>query len=191
MNLALFIVLSAVVSVSAPVLAWNIRTHMVSGSIAYQILLRDTPATITKVRAILEKHPWYDAQWQHEIAKLPESQRDEMLFMLATRWADDIRMEARLQREVVWHFINWPFKPEGEPESIKPLPPRPDNILSAIADNQRTLRSEAPSDKRAIALAWLFHLVGDVHQPLHTVHYSRGNTRPVIAAVMKCVSAWH
>jgi hypothetical protein len=42
------------------------------------------------------------------------------------------------------------------------------NILSAINENQRILRSEAPPDQRATALAWLFHLVGDVHQPLHT-----------------------
>jgi len=40
---------------------------------------------------------------------------------------------------------------------------------------------------RAIALAWLFHLVGDVHQPLHTVQlFSREYPRTVIVAAMKC-----
>src|SRR6185295_2416528 len=92
----------------------------------------------------------------------------EMLFMMAARWADDIRTQAKLQREVVWHFINWPFKPEGEPDSINPLRPRPNNILTAIAENEKEFRSAAPDDKRAIALAWLFHLVGDIH-PLHTI----------------------
>ena len=55
--------------------------------------------------------------------------------MLAARWADDIRMQAKLQREVKWHYINFPFKPAGEPEDIKPLPPDPDNILSALAES--------------------------------------------------------
>ena len=34
---------------------------------------------------------------------------------------------------------------------------------------RRIVKSQVSADKRAIALAWLFHLVGDVHQPLHTV----------------------
>ena len=89
--------------------------------------------------------------------------------MLAARWADDIRMQAKLQRQTRWHYINFPFKPASEPEDIKPLAPHPDNILSAMAENRRIVKSQVSADKRAIALAWLFHLVGDVHQPLHTV----------------------
>jgi S1/P1 Nuclease len=92
-----------------------------------------------------------------------------MLFMLAARWADDIRLQAKLHCQAKWHYINFPFKPSGEPEDIKPQPPDPDNILSALAENERILKSQVLADKRAIALAWLFHLVGDVHQPLHTV----------------------
>ena len=48
-------------------------------------------------------------------------------------------------------------------------PHDPDNILSALAENQRRVKSQVSADQRAIALAWLLHLVGDVHQPLHTV----------------------
>jgi hypothetical protein len=46
--------------------------------------------------------------------------------------------------------------------------PGPDNILSAFAENQRSVKSHAPIDQRAIALAWLFHHGGDANQPLHT-----------------------
>jgi hypothetical protein len=92
-------------------LAWNIPGHMLSGSIAYRRLYRDSPATIARVRTILEKHPWYADRWRDDIAKLPDSQHGEMLFMLAARWADDIRMQAKLQRETKWHYINFPFKP--------------------------------------------------------------------------------
>src|SRR5947208_1525758 len=31
------------------------------------------------------------------------------------------------------------------------------------------LRSTAPERTKAVALCWIFHLIGDVHQPLHTV----------------------
>ena len=100
--------------------------------------------------------------------------------MWAARWADDIRTQARLQREVVWHYINYPFKPEREPEHINPLPPHRENILTAIAENKLVVGESIEPEKRAIALTWLFHLVGDVHQPLHAIQlftreYSNGD----------------
>ena len=52
---------------------------------------------------------------------------------------------------------------------LKPLPPDPDNILSALAENQRRVKSQVSADQRAIALAWLLHLVVTFAQLLHTV----------------------
>ena len=37
-----------------------------------------------------------------------------------------------------------------------------------MAENRRTLANDNDPERKAIALAWLFHLVGDMHQPLHT-----------------------
>jgi len=56
-------------------------------------------------------------------------------FMLAACWADDIRTRDGSESHPAWHFINWPFKPEGEPESVRQLPPSSDNILTAFAEN--------------------------------------------------------
>jgi len=42
------------------------------------------------------------------------------------------------------------------------------NILTALAENERVVKKESDPERRAIAVAWLFHLVGDIHQPLHT-----------------------
>lgn len=142
---------------------------MISGAIAYRILQGENLRTVSAVQAILEKHPSYVERWRDEIERVPEPQRSEALFMLAARWADDIRTHAKAQFETRWHYINWPFKPAGEPDDVKPLPPLPANILTALAENERIVKSEPTTDQRAIALAWLFHLVGDVHQPLHTV----------------------
>jgi hypothetical protein len=70
------------------VLAWNIPGHMLSGAITYQILQRENPSAITTVRSVLEKNPWYETRWKAQLDELPQSERDEMLFMLAARWAD-------------------------------------------------------------------------------------------------------
>ena len=74
-----------------PASAWNIPGHMLSATIAYQVLQQENPSTIEKVRAVLEKHPWYANQWQARLQDVPVADRDLVLFMQASRWADDIR----------------------------------------------------------------------------------------------------
>jgi S1/P1 Nuclease len=148
--------------------AWNHPGHMLSGVITYQILQRESPATIQTMRSILQMHPWYESLWREELGKLPQAERDETLFKLAARWADDIRRRDPAENRPLWHFINWPFKPEGEPESVQTKPPAKENIVTAIVANERLART-AVADQRAIAVSWLFHLAGDIHQPLHTI----------------------
>ena len=66
-----------------------------------------------------------------------------------------------------WHYIDFPFKPVGEPASIQVVQPPRENIVTAIEENERIVSSGSESTRRGVALAWLFHLLGDVHQPLH------------------------
>lgn len=149
--------------------AWNLAGHMLSGMIAYQILQRESPATIPAVRSILEKNPWYESRWKAQLDKLPESDRDEMLFMLATRWADDVRTKDRPQSHPLWHHISLPFKPVGEPDWVRTEPPQSENIVSAMTKNEGIALNGTDPETRAIALTWLFHLSGDIHEPLHTI----------------------
>ena len=156
-----FILLSAA---PLPGYAWNIPGHMLSGAITYQIVSSESPATIATIKAILQKHPWYETHWKEQLDKLPDSERDEMFFMLAPRWSDDIRTRDRTQHRGPWHYINWPFKPQ----SVETKPAQEVNILTALAENERIGRTTSDPEKKAIALTWLFHLVGDIHQPLHS-----------------------
>jgi hypothetical protein len=47
---------------------------------------RENPSTIPIVRSVLEKNSWYETRWKPQLEKLPETERDELLFMLAARW---------------------------------------------------------------------------------------------------------
>src|SRR5215467_12865482 len=98
--------------------------------------------------------------------------------MQAARWADDIRTNDKQQHRAPWHYINWPFKPDKEPASVQTREPEPVNILTAMVENQRIVANNP--ERKAIALASLFHLVRDIHQPLHTaqlftVDYPKGD----------------
>jgi S1/P1 Nuclease len=103
-----------------------------------------------------------------------------VLFMQAARWPDDIRIRDNAQNRPPWHYINLPFKPEGQPPTVQIRESESVNILTALAENESVLKKESDPERKALALAWLFHLVGDIHQPLHTaqlftIEYPQGD----------------
>lgn len=66
-----------------------------------------------------------------------------------------------------FHFIDIPFK-DGGPAN-PPLPPAP-HVLSKLAEYTDFFK-QGSGDKteKGDAVSWLFHLVGDVHLPLHCI----------------------
>jgi hypothetical protein len=86
-----------------------------------------------------------------------------------------------------WHYINLPFKPDGQPASVQIRDPEPVNILTAMAENEGVVRKVNDGERKAIALAWLFHLVCDIHQPLHTAQLFTVDYRRAIGAATKSV----
>jgi hypothetical protein len=150
--------------------AWNPPAHIVTGSIAYRTLLQDPDqrAILAMIRPFLYvKSLDPDGALQRQTQNLTAREADEMRFIVTAAWADLVRKADPAQHRDRWHYINWPFKPEGEPASIVPRPPHSENILAALAHNERVLQSARSQDQRAIAFAWILHLVGDVHQLLH------------------------
>lgn len=84
----------------------------------------------------------------------------------ASIWPDRIRGEAQWAHTRDWHYLNiaddLPFEllVQGEPGHGR--------LLDAIRENLDLLRNSdvAPASRRA-ALAFVVHLVADLHQPLH------------------------
>ena len=117
MSLIASVLLLILAVLPLPANAWNIPGHMLSGAITYQVLRQENPPTIEKVKVVLERHPWYANQWQARLQDAPVSERDLVLFMQEARWPDDIRSNDKAQNRPPWHFINFPFKPDGQPPS--------------------------------------------------------------------------
>ena len=138
---SLTVVLTAIMALSSTAVAWNIPGHMLSAALAYQVLQQENLQTIEKVRATLEKHPWYANQWQTRLQDVPVADRDMLLFMRASRCADDIRTQDKAQSRPSWHYINLPFKPEGQPADVQIREPEPVNILTAMAENEKVVKS--------------------------------------------------
>ena len=172
-----------------PALAWNDRGHMSVGYVAYRRL---KPAARNRVNTLLKLHPKY-SDWSARVDKqMPGAGADEknmMIFMLATVWADKIKREPGYQQDGTecgnrpdgspdpgrntgygdrlmhkyWHFIDTPFSTDGT--ALPPIPTP--NAQERIALFRTVLASSAPDPLKSYDLVWLLHLVGDIHQPLH------------------------
>lgn len=138
-------------TLTLPLLAWNETGHKTVASLAYQNLKKPVR---DRVDALLRQHPHY-ANFQGPP------------FLAAACWPDVIRGNPQYDH-ANWHYINVPFSPDNTP--FPPVDYDAPGALSKIREFRKTVGDPAvPEPERAIQLAWLLHLVGDLHQPLHTV----------------------
>jgi hypothetical protein len=97
----------------------------------------------------------------------------------ASTWPDDIR---GIRPEASpWHYIDVP-RGTTHREVEKFCDPKEGCVTRAITDQLAILRSaEADPQKRADALRFVIHFVGDLHQPLHAItnNDQGGNCVPV------------
>lgn len=161
--------------------AWSKSGHMLTGAIAHQDLKQRDPAAAKVVAELLwnstlpKIHKEADSYYSHDMD--PQFR----FFLAAARWADDVR-DLKEEHQKYWHFINIPYKPDGEPNWIRPSNPKRSNIKVTLTEQIKILRDEDSTDAdKAKALVWVFHLVGDIHQPLHTIaifskQYPRGDS---------------
>ena len=133
--------------------------------------------SIALLVAIAPSYGWtWGSQGHQIIATIAQSQltpaaRKEVDRLLAlvlgatlesvSTWADEHRNPAT----AAWHYINMPRGNcvyEAERDC-------PDGrcVVEAIQRQADILQSSASDDKKLLALKYLVHFVGDVHQPLH------------------------
>jgi len=166
------------VAVAGPARAWDDFGHMEVAAAAYKKLGAKTK---TRVDALLRLNPHY-GDW---IVGAKKRDQARVAFLRAATWADAIKSDrsykdddqsagtagqnlgyADLLRHKYWHFVDSPFSPDGTALVDAPAP----NALTQITLFKQALCSATASDDlKGYDLVWLLHLVGDVHQPLHTV----------------------
>ena len=146
--------------------AWNGGGHMVTGAVAYALLEKDAPDVLAKAVAILYAHPQYEKLWKKGCEARPADEQALYLFMVAGKWADDIRGTDYDRPK--WHYTNYGYKPAGQPDTVVAGTPDPDeDIVKAYALNYDRLKAGPEGVDRAVPLCWVFHLVADIHMPLH------------------------
>jgi len=145
--------------------AWHDTGHMVVAQIAY---LRLTPAAKAKVDSLFVtpqgKRPLIYLCAGYYTPETCEKTYDPVTIAV---WMDDFRGDSLNDPYAPWHYVDFPFF-DGVPERAG-AGPEPENALARINWAVNSLRrGTTGKDKTDAELTgFLFHLVGDVHQPLH------------------------
>ncbi len=164
--------ISLVLCFSMPVFAWDETGHKIVAYIAWQQM---TPETREKVIKILRSAP-EDAQlstfYDFYAPRSEEAKRREF-FMLAAIWPDMIKEQSLKTRFSTyshsdWHYHDtmWTMK-DGKVLFLKDEG-KGNLLIEKISEFDKVIRGSAPNSEKAIAIVWLEHLIGDLHQPLHT-----------------------
>jgi hypothetical protein len=173
---------------ASPALAWHDAGHRKTATIAFDAMTAKERQTVI---GVLLSHPRIKEDFQ---ARMPDSissgttdDQGRWLLGQASIWPDLVKtLDDDIRREFnrsQWHYINAIVYLSDEDEAafggsfdhnmstIFEPPLRQNlNIIQALRGNLIVWRSDTASEtEKAVALCWVLHLTGDLHQPLHNV----------------------
>ena len=105
-----------------------------------------------------------ERQLTSETREIVRELLDGQSLAVASTWADEMRSNPNFDKYAKWHYVNLPLDKEyGEIEHTQ------DNVVIIINQAIDTLKNNSTTrDVKQFYLKYLIHMVGDLHQPLHT-----------------------
>jgi S1/P1 Nuclease len=161
------------ISLAVPAFAWDETGHKITAYIAWQQM---TPEVRDKVIKILRNAP-EDSQigtFYIGYGSRTRESRAREFFMITATWPDIIkdddfptRFNKYAKDHSDWHYVNnfWEWK-DGKAVKVEGIEPA-GRVMKKLDDFNQLIRSTASDADKAVAIAWLEHLIGDIHQPLH------------------------
>ena len=171
--LILFFVTVIAAGLASNAFAWDDVGHKITAYAAWQ---RMTPATRENVIRVLRQAP-EDAQLSTFYALYgpePEETRKREFFELVASWADIVRDRAFDTRYKKYHKSNWHYDDifwrqiDGKAQMVTGMEEGGQGVKRLIEFDKELRDPSTPDKEKAIAIAWLMHIGGDLHQPLHT-----------------------
>lgn len=156
-----------------PALGWDDVGHKITGYIAWQ---RMSPHARENVVRILRAAPEDSQLGTFYKFYGPESDEIKRMeyFMFVPSWADFIRDRTFETRYRKYHKTNWHYddifwkQVDGRVERLSGFE-EGGQAIPRLVEFDKVIRNPSASNAdKAIAIAWILHLAGDLHQPLHT-----------------------
>ena len=155
--------------------AWDATGHQVVARIAWDQMQPRTRQVAMDLLKAAPQDAGLLSLLSDDARSLPDRERE--FFARASTWPDIVRDEhfpgrRKAYHHSTWHYINYFWEkpgPNARPRDREDLKPDPENVVERLQHFQTALGDTSrEKSTRAIDLAWVLHLVGDIHQPLHT-----------------------
>ncbi len=141
-------------------LSWGAGGHMIVAKVAFDRLNPHAKAEVAKLLAMPIKKDGLSPKSKQLLDSVTAKSKD---FVNAAHWPDDLRPIPEFDSFKELHFIDTAFSDDGTALPSLPSP----NIVTALQDDVNTLKTSSDDNARAMALRFIIHFVGDIHQPLH------------------------
>jgi hypothetical protein len=168
-RLSLLIAALATVALSVrPAYAWDDFGHRVVARIAWENM---TPQARTRAIAILRAAS-PETGLGGSVGGTLSQEQEIALFVFAATWPDVVRDTANPLRMEKYHhpyrhYVDTFWRQDTDFGPVLPVDRRPEGDLLRDAPMLQQWLATGSPEQRALGLAWILHLVGDIHQPLH------------------------
>ena len=169
----LFPVLALILFGSLNAFAWDEVGHKLTAYIAWQHMKPEVRERVFNILLSAPEDSHLNTPYDAFNSRSEEVKRLE-LFMFASIWPDVIKNRAFEVRNKKYNQSNWHYgdifwKQEGgRAERLKDFKGSGGFAVSKLVDFERIMRDSSYKDEeKALAIAWLLHVGGDLHNPLH------------------------
>lgn len=152
---------------------WDDSGHKITGYIAWQRMSPKARENILKILRSAPEDSHLGAYYQSYGVEKEETRKLEF-FMFATSWPDVVRdrdfpVRYKKYHKGDWHYDDTFWKQvDGTVELLTGFEGGGQGV-PRLKDFDALIRDPASSNAdKAVAIAWILHIVGDLHQPLHT-----------------------
>jgi len=153
--------------------AWDETGHKLTGYIAWSRMTPDVRARVIKILLASPEDAQLSTFYASYGSRTLETRQREF-FMLVATWADIVRdrnFAVRFQKYAHsnWHYSDTMWQVQNGKVVELPMPADGGGLaVPQMIEFDKVARDPAvPDAQKAIAIAWLEHLIGDIHQPLH------------------------
>ena len=166
---SLIVAASVVLAATQAAQAWDEPGHLTIAALAYDKLSHAERAAVDTILTNHVKYPTWASAYNEYKAHTPHERGVSpgfYVFIRAAVWPDEIRDYDRPETHAYWHSIAYPLKSPLYALCDDLMPETNvvvgiETSLALVADNRNS------GQTRAKYLAFLVHLIGDIHQPLN------------------------
>jgi S1/P1 nuclease len=176
-KMILSLILIVVVFSSQSALGWNGTGHMLVARIAWENMSPTARQNVVNLLMQAPTNACLRDLFPNDTRPLVDRQRE--FFMRAATWPDIVRPRDNNDHRpcIQYHKRDWHFVDHfwsglsgdlNSPPHDVPLPIAQVNAEERLQFFRTFVNSNSLATERAMGVAWILHLVGDIHQPLHT-----------------------